>query len=105
VAKSLFGTKVVKNCSSQDLMICIGVMRWSTSNLMTCIPLLGSSVMGDVISNIPIHNQIVNFDTLNDHDPNSNDRHLTPDLNFAMHKGPIGENSNHQSHLPLKKIK
>jgi hypothetical protein len=59
--------------------------------------------MDDVISNFRIHNQIINFDTLNDHDPNSNDRHLTANLNFSMHKGPIGENSNHQSHILFEK--
>jgi hypothetical protein len=56
---------------------------------MTSIPQLGSSVMDDVISNIQIHNQIVNFDTLNDHDPNSDDRHLTPNLNFACTRAPL----------------
>jgi len=71
-------------------------MMWQTSKLITCIIGLGSSVMDYVISNIPIHNQIVKFKLLNAHEPNFDDRHLTSTLNFAMHKIPIGENSNHR---------
>jgi hypothetical protein len=67
-------------------------MKWSNSNQMTCIHGLGSSVMDYVISDIPVSNQIVNFDLLNDHEPNSDHRPLTLTLNFSMHKIPIEEN-------------
>jgi hypothetical protein len=51
---------------------------------MTCIHGLGSNVIDYVISNIPIYNQIVNFDILNDHDPNLDHRPLTLTLNFVI---------------------
>jgi hypothetical protein len=67
--ENLFGTELVKLCSSQDLIICNGVMKWPNSNQMTCIHGLGSSVVDYVIYDIPISNQITNFDLLNDHEP------------------------------------
>jgi hypothetical protein len=102
--KNLFGTKLIKLCSSQDLIICNGLMKWLKSNQMTCIHGIGSSVMDYVISDIPIYNQIVNFDLLNDHEPNSDHRPLTLTLNFVMHKIPIEENFDNQRHF-LTKIK
>jgi hypothetical protein len=66
---NLFGIDLVKICSSQDLIICNGLMKWQKSNQMTCIPSLGSSVVDYVISNILISNQIVTFDLLNDMNP------------------------------------
>jgi hypothetical protein len=99
LTENLFGTELVKLCSSQDLIICNGVMKWPNSNQMTCIHGLGSSVMDYVIFDIPISNQIVTFDLLNDHEPNSDHRPLTLTLNFSMHRSPIEENSNNQRQL------
>ena len=53
-------------------------MKWPKSNQMTCIHGLGSSFVNDVIANIPISNQIKTFDLLNDHDPDSDHKPLTP---------------------------
>jgi hypothetical protein len=72
---------------------------------MTCIHGLGSSVMDYVIYDIPVYNQIVNFDLLNDHEPNSDHRPLTLTLNFSMHKIPIEENFDNQRHLLFDKSK
>jgi hypothetical protein len=84
--ENLFGTELIKLCSSQDLIICNGLKKWPNSNRMTCIHGLGSSVVDYVISDIPIYNQIVNFDLLDDHEPDSDHRPLTLTLNFSMHK-------------------
>jgi hypothetical protein len=72
---------------------------------MTCIHGLGNNVMDYVISDIPIYNQIVNFDLLNDHEPNFDHRPLTLTLNFDMHKNPIEENFDNQRHLLFDKNK
>jgi hypothetical protein len=56
---------------------------------MTCIHGLGSSVVDDEISDIPVSNQITTFDLLNDHEPDS----LTLTLKFSMHRSTIEENS------------
>ena len=63
---------------------------------MTCIHGLGSSVVDYVISDIPLYNEIINFDILNDHDPNSDHRPLIVTLNFGMHKDPIEGNPHSQ---------
>jgi hypothetical protein len=54
--ENLFGTELVKLCSSQDLIICNGVMNWPNSNKMMCIHGLGSSVVDYVIYDIPVSN-------------------------------------------------
>jgi len=72
---------------------------------MTCIHGLGSSVVDYVILDIPIYNQIVNFDLLDAHELESNHRTLTPTLNFVMHKISIEEHSNKQRHLFFDKQK
>jgi hypothetical protein len=72
---------------------------------MTCIHGLGSSVVDYVISDIPIYNQIVNFDLLDDHEPDSDHRPLTLTLNFSMHKSSIEEHSDNQRHLLFDKQK
>jgi hypothetical protein len=62
--ENLFGTKLVKLCNSQDLIICNGVMKWQNSNQMTCIHGLGSSVVDYVISDIQkFWSQILNRNT------------------------------------------
>jgi hypothetical protein len=67
----LFGIELVNICSSQDLIICNGVMKWTNSNQMTCIHGLGSSVVDYVIYDIPVSNHITTFNLLNDHELNS----------------------------------
>jgi len=59
---------------------------------MTCIHGLGSSVVDYVISDIPLYNEIINFDILNDHDLDSDHRALIVTLNFVMHRDPIEDN-------------
>jgi len=72
---------------------------------MTCIHGLGSSVVDDVIYDIPISNQIVTFDLLNGHELYSDHRPLTLTLNFAMHRSDIEEISNDQGQLFFYKSK
>jgi hypothetical protein len=103
--ENLFGTELVKLCSSQDLIICNGVMKWPKSNQMTCIHGLGSSVLDYVIYDIPISNQITTFDLLNDHEPDSDHKHLTLNLKFSMHRSAIEENSDNQRNLCFDKSK
>ena len=59
---------------------------------MTCIHALGSSVVDYVITDIPLYNEIINFDILNDHEPDSDHRPLIVTLNFFMHRDPIEDN-------------
>jgi hypothetical protein len=103
--ENLFGTELVKLCSSQDLIICNGVMKWPNSNQMTCIHGLGSSVVYYVISNIPVSDQITIFDLLSDHEFNFDHKPLTLSLNFSMHRSTIEENSNNQRNLRFEKSK
>jgi len=103
--ENLFGTELVKLCSSQDLIICNGVMKWPNSNQMTCIHGLGSSVVDYVISDIPVSNQITTFDLLNDHEPDSDHKPLTLTLKFSMHRSTIEENYDNQRNLHFDKSK
>jgi hypothetical protein len=73
----LFGIELAKLCSSQDLKICNGVMKWPNLNQMTCIHGLGSSVVDYVIHDIPVSNQIATFDLLNHYEPDSDHKPLT----------------------------
>jgi hypothetical protein len=102
--ENLFGIKLFKFCISQDLIIFNGVMKWSNSNQMTCIHMLGSSVVDYVIFDILVFNQIVNFDHLNDHEPYSDHRPLTLTLHFAMHGSAIEENFDNQRKFLLTKV-
>jgi hypothetical protein len=61
---------------------------------MTCIHGLGSSVVDYAISDIPVSNQIVIFDLLNDLEPDIDHIPLTLTLKFAMHRSHIKEKSN-----------
>jgi hypothetical protein len=65
----------------------------------------GSSVVDYVISDIPISNQIVSFDLLNDHEPDFHHRPLTLTLNFSIKRSTIEENSNNQRQLLFEKTK
>jgi len=102
---NLFGTKLVKLCNSQDLIICNGVMKCPKSNQMTCIHGLGSSFIDYVISNILVSNQIRTFDLLNDHEPDSDHKPLTLTLKFSMHRRTIEDNSDNQMNLHFDKSK
>jgi hypothetical protein len=103
--ENLFGTKFIKIYSSQDLVICNGLRKWKKYNMMTCIHGLGSSVVDYVIFHIPIYNQIVNFDLLDDHKLDYDHKPLTLTLNFSMHKSSIEEHSDNQRHLLFDKQK
>ena len=74
-------------------------MKWPSSIQMTCIHGLGSSVVDYVISDIPLYNEIINFDILNDHKPHSDHRPLIVILNFVMHRVPIEDNRHSQKNL------
>jgi hypothetical protein len=52
-----------------------------------------------VISDILVSNQIETFELLNDHEPNSDHKPLTLNLNIAMHRSVIEENYDNQRQL------
>ena len=66
---------------------------------MTNINGLGSSVVDYVISDLPLYNEMINFDILNDHEPNSDHRPLLITFNFVMHRVPIENNTYNQKNL------
>ena len=99
LGENLFGSELVKLCSAQDLIICNGLKKWPNSIHMKCIHGLGSSVVDYVIFDIPLYNEIINFDILNDHQPDSDHRPLIVTLNFAMHRDPIEDNSHSEKYL------
>ncbi len=72
---------------------------------MTCIHGLGSSVVDYVISDLPLYNEMINFDILNDHEPDSDHRLLLITLNFAMHRVPMENNTYNQKNLIFDKNK
>jgi hypothetical protein len=72
---------------------------------MICIHGIGSSVLDYVIYDISIYNQIVNFDILNEHEPDSDERHLALTLNFSMHEIPFEKNYDNKNPLIFKKDK
>jgi hypothetical protein len=80
-------------------------MKWPNSNQMTCIHGIGSSVVGYVIYDILISNQIATFDLLNDHEPNSDHKPLTLTLNFSMHRSAIEDNYNNKRYFLFEKSK
>ena len=99
LGENLYGSELIKLCSSQDLIICNGLKKWPNSSQMTCIYGLGSSVVDYVISDIPLYNEIINLDILNDQEPNSDHRPLIVTLNFVMHRDPIEYNPYNQKNL------
>ena len=66
---------------------------------MTCIHGLGSNVVDYVISDIPLYNEIMNFNILKDHEPDSDHRPLMVTLDFFMHRDPIEDNPYSQKNL------
>jgi hypothetical protein len=66
---------------------------------------MGSSVVYYEVQDIPIYNQIVNFNILNDHEHDSNHRPLTLTINFIMHKKPFEDNYDNQRNFIFYKIK
>ena len=66
---------------------------------MTCIHELGSSVVEYVISDIHLYNEIIIFDILNNHEPDSDHRPLIVTLKIFMHRDPIGDNPYSQKNL------
>ena len=72
---------------------------------MTCIHGLGSSVVDYVIFDIILYNEIIKFDILKDHEPDSDHRPLIITLNFVMHRDPIKDNPHRQKNLILDRNK
>ena len=72
---------------------------------MACIHGLGRSVVDYVISDLPLYNEIINFDILDDHEPDSDHRPLLIPLNFVMHRDPIEDNPYSQNKLIFHKNK
>ena len=105
LGENLFGSELVKLCSAQDLIIWNSLKKWSSPIQMTCIHGLGSSVEDSVIFDIPLYNEIINFDILNDHKPDSYHRPLIVTLNFFTHRDPIEDNSCSQKNLIFDRIK
>ena len=66
---------------------------------MTCIHGLGSSMVDFVISYLPLYNEIINFDILNDHEPDFDHRPLLITLNFVLHRVPTENNTYTQKNL------
>ena len=66
---------------------------------MTCIHGLGSNVVDYVISDLPLYNEIINFDILDDNKPDYDHRPLLITLNFFMHRDPIEDNPYSQKNL------
>ena len=52
-----------------------------------------------VISDIPLYNEIINFNILKDHEPDSDPIPLIVTLNFVMHRDPIEDNPYSQKNL------
>jgi hypothetical protein len=105
LVNNLFGAKLFKLCSAQDLIICNGIIELSKSNHITYIHGLDNSGVDYVIPNIPMYNQIVDFDLLNDHETDFDHRPLTLTLNLVMHKSPIEEIYGSQKNLIFDKDK
>lgn len=106
LGENFFGFKLIKLCSSQDLIMCNGLMKWPNNNWMNCIYGLGSSVVDYVICDIPIYNQInqiVNLHILNGQEPNLDNRPLILTLNFVIHNRPIEKKSNNRKYLIFDK--
>ena len=95
----MFWSKLVNLCNSQGLIICNGLKKWPDSIHMICIHGLGSSVVDYVISDIPLFNEIINFDILKNHEPDSDHRPFIITLNFSMHIDPIEDNPYSQKNL------
>ena len=72
---------------------------------MTYIHGLRSSVVDYVISGIPLYNEIMNFDILNDHELDSDHRPLIVTLNFAKHRDPIEDDPHSQKNLNFARNK
>ena len=105
LGENLFGSKLVKFCSSQDLIICNGLTKWPNSSHVICIHGLGSSVVDYVIYDIPIYNKIIDFNIFNDHGTEYDNRPLIITHNSAMHSDPKVENYHCQKHLIFGKNK
>ena len=52
-----------------------------------------------VIFDIPLYNKRINFDILNDHEPDSDHKPLIVTLNFVKHRDPIEDNPHSQKNL------
>ena len=72
---------------------------------MTCIHGIRSSVVDYVISDITIYKKLIDFNTFNDHEHDSDHRPFIITLNISMHSDPNEENYHCQKHLIFDKNK
>ena len=72
---------------------------------MTCIHGLGSSVVDYVVSDIPLYKEIIDFDILNDHEPDSDHKPLIVTLNFVMNRDHVEDNPHSKKKWSLTEIK
>lgn len=97
LGENLFGSKLVKLCSAQDIIICNGLPRRLNYIQMAFIHGLGSSVADYVIYDIPLYNKLKYFEIFNDYEPNCDHTPLIIILNISTHSDLIEENYIFQS--------
>ena len=73
--------------------------KWPNSSEMTYIHEIGCSVVAYVISDIPLYNEIINLDILNDCEPDSDHRPLIVTLDFITNRDPIEDNPHSHKNL------
>lgn len=105
IIENLFVNKLIKLCSSQYLIICNEIYKRPTFVHMTCIHGHGNNVVDYAISDTQVLNCLVNFDLLNDHEPNSDHIPLSLTLNLDMHTRHIQKNGENQRHIHFDKSK
>ena len=87
IIENLFGTKLIKICSSKDLIICNGINKWPLSGQITCFHALSSSVVDYTISDILVLNHITKFYLLNGFELESDHKPLSLSLNLSIQIG------------------
>jgi len=107
IIENLFGTELLKLCSSQDLIICNYINKWPLSSQMNCSHGLGSTIMDYAISDIHVLNHITNFELLNGYESNfdSDHRSLSLSINLAMHTTHMQENKERKNHIHFDRSK
>jgi len=84
ITDKLLGIDLMKFCSSQALIICNRINKWPTSDQITCIHGLDSSVVDYVIFDTHVIKCIVNIDLLTNCEPDFDYKSLTLTLNLYM---------------------
>lgn len=99
IIENLFNIELLKNCSSQDLVIRNEINKWPLSHQMTCFHGLGSSVMDQSIFDTHFLDRIKNFELLNRHEPDSNHKPLSLSPNLVMHTTHMQETNKSKRHI------